>query len=131
MNSRLIRGLSQHALLLALAVLLCTGCSGARMTSTYREPSFTGPIQFKKMVVLAIHPERIARMRAEDAMVRQLGLDRAVAGHTIVTDEERKQLPALKAKLQSQGIDGAITMKLAGTRTEEAFVANAGSSQPF
>src|SRR3954469_15220902 len=61
---------------LALAVLGCLmlligGCSSAKITNTWRDPKFAGPIQFKKTVALAIHPDTTVRRVAEDEMVRQ------------------------------------------------------------
>ena len=59
-------------------------------------------------------------------MVKQIGPDRAVAGYTILTDDESKDVNKVKAKLQAEGIDGAVTMKLAGSRSETTYIPGSG-----
>jgi len=107
------------ALILGLLSLMGV-CASTKLTSTWRDPNFAGPIQFKKIVVLAIHPERMARQYAENEMVKQIGPDRAVAGYTVVSDEDRKHVDVLKSKLKQQGFDGAVTMKLLGAHSGTA-----------
>jgi hypothetical protein len=53
-------------------------------------------------------------------MVKQVGPERAVAGYSVITAEDRKNVDAVKVRLQQQGFDGAITLKLAGSHTERA-----------
>jgi hypothetical protein len=107
-----------------LFFLLIAGCAPAKVTSTWRDPSLTGPFQFKKIVVLAIHPDRITRHNVEDEMVRQIGPERAVAGYTFISDDELKQVAVVKSKIHEQGFDGAVVLKLAGARSQTA---NAGT----
>ena len=64
-------------------------------------------------------------------MVKQIGPDRAVAGYTILTDDESKDVNKVKAKLQAEGIDGAVTMKLAGSRSETTYIPGSGGYAPF
>jgi hypothetical protein len=101
------------------------------VTSRWRDPAFAGPIQFKKAVVLAIHPHPTVRRVAEDEMVTQIGAGRAVAGYKVVSDDERKDVAALRSKIEAQGIDGAVTMKLAAAHTETTAVPDPASYQPF
>src|SRR3954453_18911331 len=107
---------------LMMLMLLAGGCSTARVTNTWRDPNFTGPIQFKKTVALAIHPDGTIRRVAEDEMVRQMEPGRAVAAYTVVTEDDRKDVSKLKAKLQDAGIDGAVTMKLIDKRNQSTYV---------
>src|SRR5688500_6375224 len=115
----------------ALLLLLVAGCSSPKVTSRWRDPDFAGPIQFKKAVVLAIHPDAAVRKVAEDEMVAQIGTGRAVAGYNVVSDDERKDVAALRSKVEAQGIDGAVTMKLASSHTETTDVPNPAGAQPF
>jgi hypothetical protein len=121
---------------LAAALLLMSGgCASTKLTSIWRNPDFAGPIRFKKIVVLAVHPERMARQYAENAMVEQLGPGRAVAGYTVISDDERKKLDVVKSKIREQGFDGAVTMKLlgahSGTSAPAAARTNASNSSTF
>jgi hypothetical protein len=107
---------------LMLLILLAGGCSTARVTNTWRDPNFTGPIQFKKTVALAIHPDGTVRRVAEDEIARQMGPERGVAAYNVVTEDDRQDISKLKAKLQAAGIDGAVTMKLIDKRNESTYV---------
>lgn len=117
--------------LLMLPFALMVGCTSAKITNTWRDPTFAGPIQFKKIAILVIHPDGAVRRAAEDELVKQIGHDRAVAGYSILTDDDRKDLNQLKRKLKANDIDGAVTMKLAGSRTETTYVPGSAGYPPF
>jgi hypothetical protein len=118
---------------LAAGLLICLitiGCAPAKVSSTWRDPSLTGPIRFKKIVVLAIHPDAVTRRIVEDEMVKQIGSDRTVPGYTVLSDAERDNVTTVKAKVQQLGFDGAVTIKPAGARSASAN-AGPGSSHSF
>jgi hypothetical protein len=122
----------QACLLIAvIAVSLLSGCSDSKMTNTWKDPQFQGPIKFQKTVTLCIHPDPTVRRIVEDEMVKQIGANRAVAGHTILSDDDRKDVNKVKAKLQAAGVDGAVTLRLAGSRTETAYDTAVGGEAPF
>src|SRR5262249_53747171 len=113
----------QWFLLSAALLLLGTGgCSTASITNTWKDPTFAGPIHFKKVVALVIHPDSTVRRVAEDEIVHQIGPERSVAAYTFVTEDERQDADKLKAKLESSGVDGAVTMRLLGKRSETTYV---------
>jgi hypothetical protein len=112
---------------LALAVLGCLmlligGCSSAKITNTWRDRNFAGPIQFKKTVALAIHPDTTVRRVAEDEMVRQMGEQRAVAAYNLLDEDDRQDINRMKSKFQAAGVDGAVTLQLLGKRSETTYV---------
>src|SRR5688572_4103555 len=77
-----------------------SGCSpSTKVVETWKDPGFTGPIDFKRTLVIAIHPDRYARNVTEDTLVEHIGPDRAVAGHNFLTDEERQGSMKLTSKL--------------------------------
>ena len=78
-----------------------------------------------------MHPDGAVRRAAEDQLVQQIGADRAVAGYSILTDDDLKDAKTIQAKLQSQNIDGAITMKLAGSHIETTYVPGSSGYPPF
>ena len=106
----------------ALALLGAGGCSSATVTNTWKDPNFNGPIQFNKIVALVIYQDGTIRRAAEDAIVEQIGPHRAVAAYNIVSEEDRRDVQRLKAKFQSAGVDGAVTMKLLDKRNETTYV---------
>ena len=113
-----------HFLVSLVMVLLMAaeGCSSSKVTNTWRDPNFAGPIQFKKTVALVMYPDGAVRREAEDELVRQIGPDRAVAAHAILSEEDRNDIDKLKAKLQANGVDGAVTMKVIGAKTQTTYV---------
>jgi hypothetical protein len=110
--------------------LLC-GCNDVKMTNTWKDPQFEGPIKFQKTVTLCIHPDPTIRRIVEDEMVKQIGADRAVAGYAVLSEDDRKDVNKVKAKLQAAGIDGAVTLKLAGARSETGYDQAIGGEAPF
>src|SRR5829696_6646158 len=87
--------------LLGCLMLVLNGCSSARVTNTWRDPGFAGPIQFKKTVALAIHSDNTVRRVAEDEVARQMGPQHGVAAYTFLDEDDRQDLDRLKSKLQS------------------------------
>lgn len=114
------------------ALFHLVGCSTTRIANTWKDPSFSGPIHFNKTVTICIHPDATVRRIVEDEMVAQIGAEKgAVAGHTILSDDDRKDVKKVKAKLQSAGFDGAVVLKLAGARSETGYGPGAGGDAPF
>src|SRR4051812_27514224 len=94
-------GLQRIGSVLSLGLLLAVGCNSTpRVTESWKDPSVTGPFQFKKIMVIATHPDLLTRKAAEDELVRQIGPDRAVPADQILTDAERKDIEKIKAKVK-------------------------------
>jgi hypothetical protein len=119
----------KQAILIGLMFL--AGCTSARVVNSWRDPTFAGPIEFKKTLVLVIRPDSSVRRSAEDELVRQIGPNRSVAAYQVLTEEERTHAEKLKAKLQSIGADGVVTMAVVGARTETTWVPGSGGPQQF
>jgi hypothetical protein len=105
-----------------LMTIILNGCSSAQVTNTWKNPDFTGPIHFNKIVAIAIHPDGTVRRVAEDEMVRQIGANRAVPAYQLLSEDERKDMDKMRQRLQSAGVDGAVTMQLLGKRQETTYV---------
>lgn len=124
----------QRKVFLAIAMVALfhlVGCSNVTITKTWKDPSLTGPANFRKIATICIHPDHIVRHVVEDEMVNQIGADRAVAGYTIISDNDRKNVNKVKADLQSSGADGAVVLKLAGARSEIGYGPATGGEAPF
>ena len=74
---------------MVLVLALASGCTSTHLVNTWRDPSFAGPIEFKKVLAVAVRPDDTTRRTAEDAMVRQIGPGRCVAGYQVVNEAAR------------------------------------------
>src|SRR5512140_2220727 len=94
------------------AVLFLTACSHAstQMTDLYRDASVKR-LDFQRVAAIAITRDPDIRKTAEDEMVRQLGA-KGVASYTILSAEDERNAETVRTKLQSAGIDGAVTMSV-------------------
>jgi hypothetical protein len=110
------------SILLLVAGVVAAGCTSTKLANTWRDPNFSGPIAFKKTLVVAIYKDEAVRREAEDAMVRAIGPDRAVAAYQVIAETDRATASALEAKAKSIGADGLVTMRVIGTRTETNLV---------
>jgi hypothetical protein len=96
--------------LLAFFVHATAGASGTKVVTTWRGTN-VGPINFKKVVVAFLNRDTDLRHRVEDGLARRVR--RSVAAHTFVPDSELRDQEAVKARLSSNEIDGAIVVRLA------------------
>jgi hypothetical protein len=123
--------LRQHVV--AMFVLVAAGCSSqTKVVETWREPSFKGPIEFKKTMVVAMGAiaDRYQRNTIEDTLVEKIGRDRAVAAHDVLSDEDRD--PAkLRAKLPTTDIDGVLTFAIVGVQGVTGRGSSAATDVPF
>jgi hypothetical protein len=107
--------------MVALALLGVVACASTRITSTWRDPG-VGTVQFRKVVGIALTQDTTLRRVAEDEFVRTAGPDVAVAGYTVVPDDEMRDRAIVKARVESAGADGAVVFRLASVETQERWV---------
>ncbi len=94
-----------------IPILLFAACaSSTQVTDVYREPA-AGRVAFQKVAAIALVEDPAVRRAAEDEMVKHLR-GKGVASYTVLAPEDEKNAAAVVAKLQSLGIDGAVTMRL-------------------
>ena len=91
-------------------MLAACSSTSTDITDVVREPG-TERFNFQRVAAIAIARDPALRRQAEDEMARQLGA-KGVASHTILSDEDMKDVDAVRAKLQSNNFDGAVTMEL-------------------
>ena len=108
------------AVLVMACLLVCGGCATTKVVESWKDPSVTGPLRFKKILVIVVHPETYTRRAAEDELVKQIGADRAIPGDQILTDADRADVQKVKAKVKQSGVDGVVTMRLGGATTRTA-----------
>ncbi len=105
-----MRQLSITFVLLAIFVHAAAGVSDTKVVTTWRDTN-VGTINFKKVVVAFLNRDTDLRHRVEDGLARRVR--RSMAAHTFVPDGELRDPKAVKARLSSNEIDGAIVVRLA------------------
>ena len=100
-----------------LASLVVAPAVGAdtKLTTTWRDPQVSS-VNFSKIVVAFISKDADLRRRVEGGLARRI--PRSVVANTLVTDDELKDREAVKARLLSNGIDGAIVVRLVDMKRE-------------
>jgi len=81
-----------------------------QMTDLYRDPGVTS-LKFDRVAAIALTDDAQMRRTVEDEMVQQIG-PKAVAANTILSADDYKSADAVRAKLQSLKIDGAVVLSL-------------------
>jgi len=101
-----------------IPILLLTACASTstEITDVYRDPDVT-KFDFKRVAAIALVQDPAVRREAEDEMARKIG-PKGVASYTILTNEDERDPAAVRRKLESLGIDGAVTMALLSLREE-------------
>jgi hypothetical protein len=105
----------------ALALAAVLACASTRVTSTWSDPG-VGPLELRRVVGLALSQNATLRRLAEDEFVREVGAERAIAGYSVVSDEEMRDREAVKARVEAAGADGAVVFRLASVETQERWV---------
>lgn len=104
-----------RAFLLASLLVAPAVIAGTKLTTTWRDPQ-VATVNFSKIVVAFISQDADLRHRVEDGLARRML--RAVAAHTLVSDDEIKDREAVKTRLLSNGVDGAIVVRLVDLKRE-------------
>ncbi|RIL04754.1 MAG: hypothetical protein DCC71_12960 [Proteobacteria bacterium] len=113
------RALRRSALVLLAALAL--GCSSTRIVATWSDPE-SAPVQFRKVVGVALSGDTTLRRIAEDEFVRVVGPALAIAGYRVLPDEEMRDRERAQARVEAAGADGAVVYRLAGVETRERWV---------
>ena len=103
------------------ALLLLTGCASTQMQSTWTNPE-AQPIRFDKTLAVFMSPQEGVRRAAEDRLVERIGPARSAASYTVLSAAELNDVEAAKQKVRAAGFDGAVVMRVIGTRQEQTYV---------
>ena len=74
-------------------------------------------------------PIRFAAIRStlpKDYLVDYIGSDRAVASHTLISQDEVQDTEAARATLEAENFDGAVVMRIIGSGEQIAYEPSAG-----
>ena len=101
---------------------------GTSLVTSWRAPSVT-PTQFQKVLVLFFAPHESQRQFGESELVRLMTRTRGVAGYTVLTPADLKNVETVKAVMAREGFDGALAMRFVET-THEFTRDSAGAYAP-
>jgi hypothetical protein len=102
---------------LALAGALAACASGTKLTSQWRDPD-SGPLEFKKVLVIVIAPYESQRRSGEIQLVSLMKKVTGIPAHTLISAEDAKDASKLKGLVEKGGFDGAVTMRFIGSNQE-------------
>ena len=106
---------------LASTGALLAGCASTSVTSVWRDPG-VGPVQFHKVVGVALSQDASLRRLAEDEFVRAVGPAVALAGYSVIPDDEIQNKEKARARVEAAGADGAVVFRLVGVEQQERWV---------
>jgi hypothetical protein len=121
------RALQLRACWFVIGVLVFAGCSNTELVSSWSPPDaklFT----FKKVIVICIAKDKLARRAAEDAMTKEIHRAGATQAYRLIPDAELRDTEKVRARVVSGGFDGALTMRLVGVRQESGWIPGGYSS---
>ena len=108
---------------IAIVIGLESCASSTKITNSWRDPALTAAdLHFQKVLALAIVKDEATRRAAEEEMVRQIGPNKSVAAHNILSGDDLKDVEKVKAKVTAEGFDGAVTMRLVGSEQQVTWV---------
>jgi hypothetical protein len=120
----MVMGRQSMIVLVGLAWLAVGSCASTEFKSTWKDPE-AGPIQLqgKRVAAFAVTKDQAVARTAEDAMVQALAKQgvKAIPGYQLVPDGETDKA-VLKEKLKEAKADGAMVMRVVGSRQEVNYV---------
>ena len=109
------------SIVVTLAALGLAGCGpSTRITNSWTAPE-ARPVRFDKLVVVFMNSTESTRRIAEDYLVDYIGSDRAVASHTLISQDEVQDTDAARAKLEGENFDGAVVMRVIGSGQQMTY----------
>jgi hypothetical protein len=107
----------------ALAVFLgCAAAPTTNLTTTWSNPQVKGPLQFKKVLVLAVSKDMDIRRQTEGYLTVLLPKAEGVPAYMAIPDSDLRDKAKVKEILKSNGFDGAIVVRLVSASQETRWV---------
>jgi hypothetical protein len=116
MNTRSNRFVGRLAGALLGVAVAAQGCASTEMTSTWTDPAAKGA-GLSKIAVVCMSKDDGMRRMAEDAAAAQMPVAQAVPSYQVLGDVDLHDAQAVQRKLESQGFQGVLVMRL--TRVDE------------
>jgi hypothetical protein len=115
-----MRTLRMTSLLALLAAILAPGAftASSKIVTKYRDAE-SAALKFTKIAVVILSPDADLRRRAEGGIARRIR--NAAPASTLVPEGEIRDAAAVKARLASEGFDGALLVRPLPIETEETI----------
>ena len=104
-----------------LAAFILAGCTNTQVVQSWKEPTFTGTLSFKKIIVVAVTKEEATRRTAEDELAKFIG-PKAVASHTLIPTGDIQSVEKVKAQVDGSGADGLVRVRAVDVREQVDYV---------
>jgi len=115
-----------RALCLIVASIGLASCSASTtLKNSWRDPSFTGPLDFNKVLVIMVTKDGSTRRTVEDAVVKRITARRhveAVPSYTVLMDSDLQNKDRAHQIVADAGFDGAVAMRIVGVDKETNYV---------
>jgi hypothetical protein len=116
----------RSGLVLVGMVLLGVGsCASTEFKSTWKDPE-AGPVELqgKRVAAFAVTKDEAMARGAEDAMVSALAKQgvKGIPGYQLLSGDDATDKEKLKDKLKEANVDGAVVMRVVGSRQEVNYV---------
>ena len=107
-------------------VLLGVGsCASTEFKSTWKDPE-AGPVELqgKRLATFALTKDEAMARAAEDAMAGALAKQgvNVIPGYQLLSSEDAADKNKLRDKLKEANVDGAVVMRVVGSRQEVNYV---------
>ena len=112
---------TSRALVAGIALATAASCAATRLTSSWKDPT-AGKLSFKKVLVLVLSKDESIRRAAEDEVVRQVKRATALPSYNLFLADDLKEAERAKAKVQEEGFDGAVVMRLVDESQQLTYV---------
>jgi hypothetical protein len=115
-----------RALIMIAGGLVLASCSASTsLKNSWRDPSFTGPLDFNKVLVIMVTKDGSTRRTVEDAVVKRMAARRhveAVPSYTLLMDSDLQNKEHAHQLIEEAGFDGAVAMRIVGVDKEVNYV---------
>ena len=105
-----------------LLIIILSACNSTRITSVWREVDKKVSLnKLNKVLVVAFFSTETARHKSEDQMVMFLDGKGVASYNYLAAGFDKKNETALRNKINYDGFDGAITMRLVDVEKEKSY----------
>jgi hypothetical protein len=104
-----------------LVASLFVSCSSTRLVTKWQAESIQ-PLEFTKVLALALVPEEALRRVAEEDLCRQVTSVPCKPAYLAIPESEMGDLDAMKALVQRAGFDGALVFRVVSTDERVTYV---------
>jgi len=109
-------------LVLTLFTLILSSCATTELSNSWRNPSYTGPV-LKKILVVGISKQIAVRRAFEDEFAKQLNASgvEATASYTLISESGEVEEARLTEAVRQSGADGMLVTRLVRIGADSQF----------